>query len=165
MWNEQVDYLSRSYRIIAPDLPGFGHSPWAPKRGAGTADEALTMEALADSLAKMLDALGIHEPIVFCGFSMGGYIAWQFYRQFTDRLRGLILCNTRAAADNSDQASSRLKMAERVAEWGTEPVAKAMLPNLFAPTTFQNQPVLTERIYKMIVAAKPRTIAAALSPP
>ena len=47
------------------------------------------MEQYADELAELLDALGIDEPIVLVGFSMGGYIAWQFVRKYAERLRAL----------------------------------------------------------------------------
>ena len=78
-------------RVIAPDLRGFGQSPLGdvdPTRG-------ISMEQYADDLAELLDALQITEPIVLVGFSMGGYIAWQFVRKYRDRLRALVQCDTR----------------------------------------------------------------------
>ena len=65
MWRGQLTGLSDAYRVVAPDLRGFGASDPAP----GDA----TMQALADDLALLLDALAITEPITFCGLSMGGY--------------------------------------------------------------------------------------------
>ena len=62
--------------------------------------------------------LGIDEPIVLVGFSMGGYIAWQFVRKYAARLRALVQCDTTAAADTDEARAGRLKMAENVAEWG-----------------------------------------------
>ena len=89
MWNAQIESLAPHYRVIAPDLPGFGRSP------AGS-DEAAGMEQFAADLAALLDRLAIDEPVVICGLSMGGYIALQFWKQYAARLRGLILCDTRA---------------------------------------------------------------------
>src|SRR5689334_1088803 len=70
MWRGQIDGLSDVCRVIAPDLRGFG----ASEVTAGT----VTMEQMADDAAALLDAQKINDPIVFCGLSMGGYVAWQF---------------------------------------------------------------------------------------
>src|SRR5438270_5957633 len=97
MWNAQIDALSERARVIASDLRGFGESP------LGSVDPArgISMERYADDLAELLDALAIRsdEKIVFVGLSMGGYIAWQFVKKYTTRLRALVLCDTRAVAD------------------------------------------------------------------
>lgn len=47
----------------------------------------VTMEQMADDLAGLLSTLQVTEPIVFCGLSMGGYVAWQFWRKYPSRLR------------------------------------------------------------------------------
>ena len=60
------------------------------------------MKQFAADLAGLLDALAIDEPVVLCGTSMGGYIALQFWQDYRTRLRGLILCDTRAAADSPE---------------------------------------------------------------
>src|SRR5436853_5173607 len=70
MWQGQIDGLADKCRVIAPDLRGFGASDVT----AGT----VTMEQMADEMAGLLDELKINEPIIFCGLSMGGYVAWQF---------------------------------------------------------------------------------------
>ncbi|HEY2411185.1 MAG TPA: alpha/beta fold hydrolase, partial [Pirellulaceae bacterium] len=88
MWSGQLDGLSDRCRVIAPDLRGFGASDVVP----GVA----TMQQMADDLAGVLDALAIREPVIFCGLSMGGYVAWQFALRHRTRLAKLILCDTRA---------------------------------------------------------------------
>ena len=93
MWESQIAALSDRSRVIAPDLRGFGES--APLRNT---EDVLTMEQFADDLAAMLTVLGVGEPVVFCGLSMGGYIAWQFWRKYASRVRALVLCDTRAVA-------------------------------------------------------------------
>src|SRR6187549_4000961 len=67
MWRGQISELSKSFRVIAPDLRGFGGS--SPIAGD---DEILTMAQFADDLAALLTALQIQEPVTFCGLSMGG---------------------------------------------------------------------------------------------
>lgn len=140
-------------RVIAPDLRGFGRSP--------ATDDKVTMEQFADDLAGLLDVLAIREPVVLCGLSMGGYIAFQFWRRHASRLRGLILCDTRAAADSPEVAANRLVMADRVLREGVAPLADGMLPRLFAKNTQQNYPGLIEGLRTVMLANKPRGVAAA----
>jgi pimeloyl-ACP methyl ester carboxylesterase len=120
------------------------------------------MQQMADDLAGLLDALAVREPIVFCGLSMGGYVAWQFALRHRPRLSRLILCDTRAIADTPEAAAGRLKTAERVLTEGPGVVAEAMLPKLFAPDTAQNQPQVVEATRQVILQTKPAGIAAAL---
>jgi pimeloyl-ACP methyl ester carboxylesterase len=153
MWRRQVAELSRDYRCIAPDLRGFGQSSVTPGK--------VTMGQFADDLVAMLDALGITEPVVLCGLSMGGYIAWEFVRWHAARLRALILCDTRAVPDSPEAVANRLKLAEDVVRVGPELVAKAMLPRLFAPRITANQPEWVNELRQVMLATHPQGIAAA----
>jgi pimeloyl-ACP methyl ester carboxylesterase len=119
------------------------------------------MEAYADDLAELLDMLAIREPIVLVGFSMGGYVAWQFVRKYGARLRALVQCDTKAKADNDEARAGRIKMAENVAEWGSGRVAEMMGPKLFASATFENQPKVVADVRKVVEATPPAAIAAA----
>jgi 3-oxoadipate enol-lactonase len=156
MWAGQVEALASRYRVIVPDLRGFGRSPAQGRKG-----DKVTMEQFADDLAALLDGLGIREPAVFCGLSMGGYIAFQFWRKYAARLRGLILCDTRAVADTPDAAAARHTMAQRVLDEGPGPVAEMMLPRLFAETTRQQQPRLVDELRGVLQRGNRQGIAAA----
>eukprot|EP00456_Euglypha_rotunda_P055691 TRINITY_DN453_c0_g2_i2.p2 TRINITY_DN453_c0_g2~~TRINITY_DN453_c0_g2_i2.p2 ORF type:complete len:125 (+),score=46.50 TRINITY_DN453_c0_g2_i2:602-976(+) len=70
MWDAQIAEFSRTHRVIAPDLRGFG--------GTDGALYSVSMEQFADDLADLLEALPVRVPVTFCGLSMGGYIGWQF---------------------------------------------------------------------------------------
>jgi pimeloyl-ACP methyl ester carboxylesterase len=157
MWEAQIDALAGDYRVIAPDLRGFGEST------LGDADPQIgvSMEGYADDLVELLDTLEISEPIVLAGFSMGGYIAWQIVRKRSARLRALIQCDTRAAADPEEARAGRLKMAENVAEWGSGRVFEMMAPKLFAPRTFETKPEVVDAVRKVIENTSPAAIAAA----
>jgi 3-oxoadipate enol-lactonase len=176
MWAAQIEAISRQHRAIAPDLRGFGLSAVAEKgRGpicvehppgrSGKLDLSpfppVTMEQFADDLAAMLDALGVREPVVYCGLSMGGYIALQFQRKYAARLRGLVLCDTRSAADTPEAVVARRAMADRVLKEGPAFVADAMLPRLFCETTRQQRPEIVEGLRQVILANSPHGIAAA----
>ncbi len=153
MWNAQIDEFASTHRVIAPDLRGFGKSVVTPG--------AVTMEQHADDLVAMLDHLGI-ERVVFCGLSMGGYIAWQFVRKYADRLAGLVLCDTRSIADTEEARLGRWEMAERVMSEGPQRVADAFLPKLVGPDVAKEQPEVIEAIRAMILGTAPEGIAAAL---
>ncbi len=153
MWRHQLDEFATTHRVIAPDLRGFGQSGVTP----GT----VTMEQFADDLASLLDALNVTEPVVFCGLSMGGYIGWQFFQRHRSRLRALIQCDTRAIADTSEGVANREKLARLVLENGTEPVAAAMLPNLFAEATTPARQAAVEETRQAVLRTKPEGIAAA----
>lgn len=153
MWREQVADLSRDFRCIAPDLRGFGQST--------VTEGKVTMEQFADDLAALLDALAITEPIVLCGLSMGGYIAWQFVRRHAARLKALIVCDTRAAPDSSDAATNRFKLADDVVVLGPEVVVKAMLPKLVAPGFRVREPQWIEEIRQVMLGTNTHGIAAA----
>lgn len=154
MWQGQIDELSEDFRVIAPDLRGFGES-------SGAAD-LVTMEQFADDLANLLDALEIREKIIYCGLSMGGYIAWPFWRRHADRISKLILCDTRAAADSAEAAAGRLETAERVEQDGCAILSEAMIPKLFSDQTRRQRSRLITFTEEMIRASKPQTAAAAL---
>ena len=179
MWTEQIDAISSQCRVIAPDLRGFGNGKgdrsnlceapsgpfWqigpVPFSASETPSLRFTMDQFADDLAATLDALEIREPVVFCGLSMGGYIALQFWRKYADRLRGLILCDTRAAADSPEGVAARHVMADRVLAEGPGPLVETMLPRLLAEATQRERPEVVERVRRLMMSISPETIAAA----
>jgi 3-oxoadipate enol-lactonase len=154
MWTEQMDALARRFRVIGPDLPGFGHSD--PVEGI------LTMDRMADDLAALLDALNVNEPLVYCGLSMGGYIGWRFADRHGARLSHLIQCDTKAAADSPDAAKGRRETADRVLREGSIVVAQSMKDRLFAPDTLRRNPDFVAAMESVMMATPRETIAAAL---
>jgi pimeloyl-ACP methyl ester carboxylesterase len=157
MWKAQIEALADHARVIAPDLRGFGQSPL----GKVDSLRGITMKQYADELAEFLDALGLTEPIVLIGFSMGGYIVWQFVRKYQHRLRALVQCDTRAAADTDEGRALRLKMADNVGEWGAARVAEMMGPKLLAPRSFETKPEVVEAVRLVVERTDPAAIAAA----
>ena len=155
MWNKQIEEFSKDYRVIAPDLRGFG----ASALGAGPA----SMARLADDLAAMLGELQVTRPVVFCGLSMGGYVGWQFWDRHSDRLDKLILCDTRAAADSAETAHGRRETAARTLREGTAgELIDTTLPKLFAKSTNTTEPVLIDSTRRVMESTKVQTIAATL---
>ena len=153
MWRAQVDSL-KGCRRIAPDLRGMGQSD-APDLG-------YSMSIYAADLAGLLDALGI-EDVVLCGLSMGGYIAFEFLRHWRSRVRGLVLVDTRAGADNAEARRARDTSAASARDGGPAAIAEAMLPKLLAPSTLAEQPDIVERVRQMILRTPVAGIIGALA--
>jgi len=133
MWAGQLGTLSESYRIVAPDLRGHGESP-AP-------DATYTMEQMADDVVELLDGLGVAEPVVVGGLSMGGYVALAMAFKHPDRVRALMLIDTKAAADSPEAARKREETAQATLKAGNSvEVVASMIPRLFAKATLEQRP-------------------------
>jgi len=150
MWRPQVESLRDQFRLIVPDLRGFGGSDAPPGPYA--------MDQQADDLAALLDHLGVEQAIP-CGLSMGGYIAMAFMRRHSARARALILADTRAGADSAEARAGREANAVLAETQGAAAIADRMIPGLVAPGTGQD---VRDALRDMIVANSPQGIAAAL---
>ena len=153
MWRGQLDDLADDFRCVAPDLRGFGASSVT----AGT----VTMEQFADDLERLLPELQINAPVTLCGLSMGGYIAWEMWRRHAQRLRRLILCDTRAQTDSVEAARGRQLMAQQVEEDGMQGVAETMIPKLVAAETLEQQAGVVDYVRAIIDRMDPNGVAAA----
>ncbi|MCD6488280.1 MAG: alpha/beta fold hydrolase [Desulfurococcales archaeon] len=85
VWRPQIEYFSRSYKVIVYDLRGLGRTDRSKTR-------EYSLELFVDDLKALLEALSIEKPII-CGRSLGGLIA-QAYAIKYPRLKALILANT-----------------------------------------------------------------------
>src|ERR1700693_1559034 len=133
-WNPAAALDSR-YRLILPDLRGHGDS----EIGEGP---ALTQKHASD-IMRLLDAAGIGKA-AFAGCSIGGYILFEFWRRFRERIASLALCDTRPQADTAEARANRLKAADAVLEQGTEPFIETMIPKLMGRTTVSTRPDLVD---------------------
>lgn len=154
MWKWQVDELQKDFQVIAPDLRGLGQS------GCGVS--VTSMEQFADDLAQLLEKLAVREPVALCGLSMGGYIAFEFWRRHRQRLSHLILCDTRAVPDTADVAAGRNETAERVLREGPEFLVDDMVTKLFSIRTQVVNDAVIEATEEMIKSLQAPGVAAAL---
>jgi 3-oxoadipate enol-lactonase len=134
-WNPVAPALDSRYRLILPDLRGHGDS--------GIGEGPAFMAKHASDVARVLDAAGVAKA-VFIGCSIGGYILFEFWRRFRERITAIALCDTRPQADTADARSNRLRAAAAVLEQGTEPFLDTMIPKLMGTTTLTTRPDLVD---------------------
>ncbi len=153
LWRRQVEALQDLYRVIVPDLRSFGRS---------VGNDPFTIESQADEVHGLLmdrDAL----PCVLCGLSMGGYVALAYARKYPATLRGLILMDTKSAADTSEAKLQRQKMIDLANTSGSLAVADAMMPKLLCEETLTGYPEIAKEIQSMAGENPPLTLAHALA--
>lgn len=154
MWDEQADALRASHHVVRFDGRGFGGSP--------PGDSLLTMERIADDGIGVLDRLGIASAAVV-GLSMGGYAALALVRRHPDRIRALVLADTRAGADSPEARATRAAQAEKARREGAAAIADAVLPKLLGATSHKERPDLVARVRRIIESNPPRGIVDALA--
>jgi pimeloyl-ACP methyl ester carboxylesterase len=156
MWQAQLTGLEVPNRLIAPDLRGFGKSsaPQSPYN-------CYSMDAYAWDLRNLMDALKLQQ-VVMVGLSMGGYITFAFHRLFPDRLKGIVLVDTRAGADTQEKRDKRMADIAKARSDGVKAIANGMLPKLFSPHTRKNNPALVGKVRDMMARQPLEGVAGAL---
>lgn len=154
MWDGDIAVLlaEQRYRLVSLDWRGFGESD--------IPNDISTMELFADDVAGLMDQLGI-EKAVLCGLSMGGYAAFAFLRNYPRRLSGLILADTRPAADTPEAQANRENVAQLAESKGTGAIADFQVPRQLSDYTRQQHPEVEIRVRQMIESATAQGIAAA----
>ncbi|HET8656223.1 MAG TPA: alpha/beta fold hydrolase [Longimicrobiaceae bacterium] len=151
LWDPVVERLRPEYRLIVPDLRGMGRSE---------VGDPVPLERYADDMVAVLDAVGVREPAVVVGLSMGGYIVLDLYRRHRGRVRAMVLADTRAAPDTPEAAAARRRSSQRAIDEGAPAVVGGMAEDLLAPGA---DAALREEWRGIMTATPPRGIASALT--
>ncbi len=154
LWAVQVRDLAEVARVIAPDLRGLGES--------GLPGGAVTLDDYADDARALLDALGIKTAVI-AGLSMGGYIAFAFYRKYAHRVRALILADTRAGEDSAEGKRGRDANIALAQTQGVSAVAENMFPKMLTPQTVSQNVTLASATRGMMNRQSVAGVVAALA--
>jgi len=153
MWAPQVESLQGQYRVIAPDLRGYGEN-------VCDAEKTL-LSTFASDILNLLDSIGV-ERFVLGGLSMGGQIVLECYRQFPIRIMGLILADTFAQLDTPERRQRRLDTADRLMAEGMKQYSNEELPKMITPHHVRTLPKVAEHVLRMMETTPPMGAAAAL---
>lgn len=153
MWQGQVAALlnEQRFRLVALDWRGFGESE--------SATSLSTMELLADDVAALMDALGMQQAIL-CGLSLGGYVAFAFLHKYPERVQGLILADTKPAADTEEGKANRERIAQLAESEGPGAVVDLQMSKLLSDYTRQHHPEVEIQVRRIAEAATGSGIAA-----
>lgn len=149
VWENQIEALKNSYRLLIPDLPGSGRSPSPPPT---------TIDSLAEAIKAILDAEDIRQAVLI-GHSMGGYITLAFAEKYPDRLKAWGLFHSTAYADSDEKKAGRKKSIEFIRKNGTAAYIRQSIPNLFAENTRHTQPELISSLIHRYIGFNPDALA------
>ncbi len=154
MWRPQIAALRDSaWRVIAPDLRGYGETTVVPGK--------TTLDVFAADIAALLDHLGIPD-VVIGGLSMGGQIVMEFCRGYPARVRGVLLAATFPQAETDEGRLNRRNTANRLLREGMDGYAREVLPIMLAPLSITALPGVAEHVLRMMRTTNPEGAAAAL---
>jgi pimeloyl-ACP methyl ester carboxylesterase len=151
LWSEQRTGLADRYRVIAPDLRGFG--------GSALGSDEPSLDLMAEDVVALLDKLNL-DQVVLGGLSMGGYVSMALLRAAPERVRALVLADTKAASDTPEAKQKRAEVA--AAMEGDDPAAtltERVLPPLLGTTTERERPMVAGRVRALVQSAPPPAVA------
>jgi len=153
IWAPQIASLSNRFRVIAPDLRGFG--------GSDAPEGPYSMELFSDDLVGLLDGLGIAKAAV-CGMSMGGYVLLNMLQRYPDRVAAACFMVTKGGADDEAGKERRTMLSGEVLAKGAQAVAEPFSRILFAPGGEEARPKLFGEIMQIMLETRPQGLSAGL---
>lgn len=157
MWEGQFKAVPDGWRLLAPDLRGFG--------GSTLPDGEDTSPAIDDYAADVIDLLGELgvRSVVLGGLSMGGYVTFAVLRRAPALAKGLVLADTRAAADTSEGRANRRNVLALLDREGPSGVARELLPKLLGATTRETRPDIESGVRRLIKQQSASAIRGAIA--
>lgn len=128
MWDEQGRLLAKDHFVAVFDLRGHGESDICSGQ--------YLVEFIVDDLFEVMDRVGLKKAAV-CGLSIGGYAAMRAVEREPSRVSGLILCNTKSAADTNLAKLNRADQIRMILAGKKSRFAEDMARALFAPESFE----------------------------
>lgn len=147
VWNNIAERLSGHYRVLVPDLPGFGQS--------ALLHAPFSLDDVAKVVLKELTDRGIESMVVF-GHSLGGYVALAMAQLEPHRFKGIGLVHSTALPDNAERKANRNRVIDFISQHGSEPFVRSFFQNLFTDPDHPAQPDLVHQA----LAISPQTLTA-----
>jgi pimeloyl-ACP methyl ester carboxylesterase len=141
IWLPVAERLARQYRVVVFDLRGHADS--------GVGSGPATMDLHVGDVLRICDAVGVRQAC-FAGVSIGGYILFELWRRAADRIRALILSDTRAQSDSDEARATRLRAAADVERNGPAAFLDSMVPKLLGATTISKRAEVVAAVRRMI---------------
>ncbi|MTJ80466.1 MAG: alpha/beta fold hydrolase [Telmatospirillum sp.] len=161
LWNTslfapQMASLSDRYRPIAYDHRGQGQS-------ADHDGPEIGMDLLTEDAAALISGLNLG-PVHFCGLSMGGFVGMRLAARYPDLVRSLILCDTSAEAEVSENRP-RYRLLCALSRWlGPRMIAARVMPIMHGRTALSDPARGAERAFWLAqVAGNRRSIWRAIN--
>ncbi|SKD09233.1 Pimeloyl-ACP methyl ester carboxylesterase [Chitinophaga ginsengisegetis] len=146
MWDPQVAAFKSGYRLIVPDLRGYGESE-IPS-GITLLDE------LALDIIHLLEALKITKA-TFVGLSMGGQVVFELYRLAPHLCNALVLADTDAKSESAQSYQARLQLSKDLVEKGMSFYTDQHLHQFLGKTTMAEKPSVVADLRHMMVTTNP----------
>jgi len=150
LWQPQVAALEDDFRVLAPDLRGFGESPVTPG--------VVTMREYAADIEDLLDELAITRAAVV-GLSMGGLVAMELAVTRPERYWAVGLVATTAEPPGPGDSAVRNQRADVTERDGMGALIEYMHAGLYSPAC---PAAVRARVDAMMSATQPAGAAAAL---
>jgi len=154
-WEPQMRNIPAGWRLITPDLRGFGGSTELDSISA------LAITDYAHDIADLLGELSVTHAVIG-GLSMGGYAALALLQSAPQLIDGLVLADTRATADSPEGRANRRNMLALVDREGPSGVAREMMPKLLGQTTRESNPGVEAQVRRLIKGQSPVAIRSAI---
>jgi pimeloyl-ACP methyl ester carboxylesterase len=153
MWDKQVEALQESFRVVTPDLRGFGYSE--------PGDGLYTMDTHVSDIISVIDSLQLEKPIV-CGLSMGGYIVLRAMELYQPKFKGAVLADTKAEADTNPFKIKRFEQIQMIRNGQREQFTENFIKAALSEKNYAEKPELVDFLKKMVGWQKDQAIISAL---
>lgn len=140
LWEEQIDQLSRHYRLIRLDFRGHGQSDEPTSE--------FTLDDLVKDVVAIWDAIGIEHSAV-AGISIGGMVALGLALDVPERVNAIIAAGCRARS-SKDFQSLWINRRAMLDDDGMDVLTKATLPTWLTEQTRTKRPEIVERVERLI---------------